>query len=155
MKRILIALCLMVLIVTTVHAAGSATITPSPIQVLSQIQRKVLSIAVVGGTSGAFTDSTITAATYGITGWYLYTVETIPGTGVPPGGVYAVTLKDVNGYDLAGGLLTGRSTTSAEMVNIGNATHGYPIVRGNITLGIDTLTTTSATTTIILTFVAQ
>lgn len=41
------------------------------------------------------------------------------------------------------------------MVNIGNSVHGYPIVRGNLTLGIDTLTTTAATTTIILTFVAQ
>ena len=156
MKKLLVLISILALLIPSfVWAAGSATITPSTLTVMQYAQRKVLSIAVTAGTSGAFTDSTITSATYGIIGWYLYSVETVPGVGVPPGGVYTVTIKDANGYDLAGGLLAGRSTTAVELVNVGNASSGFPMVRGNLTLGINTLTTTAATTTIILTLVAN
>ena len=155
MRRLVLALMMVILMTSTLFAAGSATITKSNITVLQQQQRKVLSIAVTGGTAGAYTDSTISAATYGIAGWYLYTVETVPGVAIPPGAVYTITLKDSDGFDLAGGTLSSRSVTATEMVNIGTTVHGYPLIRGNITLGITGLTTTSATTTIILTFVAN
>ena len=158
MKKLLVASALILALLIpalSIATDGSATITPSNLTVLSQTQRKVLSIAVLSGTSGAFTSITISSTTYAITGWYLYSVETIPGTGTAPGDVYTVTISDSNGYDLTAGLLAARSATVKQMVNIGNAPHGYPVIRGNLTLAIDTLTTTAATTTIILTFVAN
>ena len=155
MKRVLVILGLILLIASQVFAAGSAVITKGDILVMNYVQRKVLTIAITAGTSGAFTDSTINASTYQITGWYLYSVETIPGVSVPPGAAYTITLKDADGLDLAAGLLSSRSTTATELINIGNSAYGYPMVRGNLTLGISGLTTTAATTTIRITFVAQ
>ena len=61
-------------------------------------------------TSGAFTSADIT----GCRGMYLLMVRTIPNSGRPPTADYDITLKDDDGVDVAGALLTNRSATAAE-----------------------------------------
>ena len=134
---------------------GTVTITRSELWVMSQLQRKVLSIAVTAGTSGAFTDAAINASTYAINGWHLYSVEIIPGSPAPSSG-YNVLLNDSDGMDLTSGLGASLSGTDSKMFNVaGNALFSYPIVRGNLTLSISNMATTNCQTKIVLIFTPQ
>ena len=148
-------LLLALALVSSSFAVGTATVTKSEIWVLSQLQRKVLSIAVVGGTAGAFTDYVISASGYQITGWHLYSIQIIPGSPAPNSG-FSVTLNDGDATDILGGLGAFHSALEPTLVNIANSTAGeYPVVRGDLTLSISNMGVSSCTLKVVLVFVAQ
>ncbi len=99
--------------------------------------------------------TTITAATYGIEGWYFYSAETNPGAG-PPTDNYDIVINDADSIDLAGGLLMNRDTSTTEMVNVALGVLGqYPIIRGDLSFVLSNNLVNSAAGTCILTFIAN
>jgi hypothetical protein len=160
MKRLVFALLafwmlLCIAEVSFAAALGTSSIATETLSILGKGERKVITITWAGSADdGSMPAVTVSATTYGIKGWYLYTVETNPGSG-PPTASYDIVINDADGVDIAGGKLANRHTTTTELVNIGTATHGYPLVRGNLSVVLTGNSQTSATGTIIMIFLAN
>ena len=158
MKKLLLALFLVLIMAESVFAAtaGTCTITQSTIYVLTQPTRKVITLSWVASVDAATVPSTtITAATYGIGGWYFYSAETNPNAG-PPTDNYDIVINDADSIDLAGGLLMNRDTSNTEMVNIALGILGqYPIIRGDLTFVLTNNLVNSASGSCIVTFIAN
>ena len=153
MRKLLLALLMVLMMAVSSWAVGTASVTKiEKIQVLNERPRVILTISWTDDNAGTTLD--IVPATYGITGWYLYSAETNPGAG-PPTDNYDITLVDADGADIAGGTLMNRDTTTTELVNIGTAVFGYPIIRGTFTFTIAAGTAGASSGTCILTFVAN
>jgi len=158
MKRIVLALVMLMFLCSSVYAAGTVAITGDTIYIKNAIARKVLTLTWVGdgagGTAGQVPTTTITANTYNIVGWYLYSVETNPGTTAPTDN-YDIVINDADGLDITGALIMNRDTANTELVLIGFAAHGYPIVRSDLSFVLTGQSVASATGTAILTFVPE
>lgn len=152
MKKLLVAILLSLFLVSTALAAGTATATYQRINVIGQPERVVVTISWTDDNAGTTFD--IVPATYVITGYYLYSAETNPGSG-PPTDNYDITIVDADTVDVAGGMLMNRDTITTELVNIGTASHGYPVIRGTWTFTIAAGTAGAASGTCILTFTAN
>jgi hypothetical protein len=88
-------------------------------------------------------------------GWILYSAETIPGSTAPTDN-YDIVLNDADGLDVAGGLLANRDEANAELVLLGSAAHGYPLMRnGSLSFVLTNNLVDSATGTLILIFVSE
>lgn len=135
-------------------AAGTVTATDTRrISVSGTIQRTVVTLTCTADASAAtFPSFTLNPATYGITGWYLYSVETNPGTTAPTDD-YDIAITDADGFDVAGGLLANRDTANTEKVYLGSV--GYPVIDGSWTLAITGNSINSAVIVIRLTFTAN
>jgi hypothetical protein len=124
MKKVLLALAFVVLVASSVMAAGSCVVTSSGlIYGTSSIQKKLVKLTCTG--DGSITAYSFDPGTFGVRGWYLYSVTTDPGTA--PTNAYDITLV-VNGEDIAGGLLADRSSTATQTVAIAPTTIGYTIM---------------------------
>jgi len=157
MKRlfgVLLAVLLSLSIVSGAWAVGTASVTDvKKVYVLTQVKRVVITITWVDDNAG--TTLAINPATYQIQGWYLYSAETNPSNVTAPTDNYDITLIDADGLDIAGGVLMNRDTANTELVNIGTATHGYPIIRGPFTFTLSGNAVVGGTGTCILTFVSD
>jgi hypothetical protein len=153
MRKLLLALLIVLALVSNVFAVGTATVTGfDTMRVVGQPTRVILTITWTDDTAG--TTLAVNPATYGITGWYLYSAETDPGATAPTA-LYDITLVDANAVDIAGGTLMNRSATVTELVNVGSASHGFPVIRGNFTFTLSGNAVNNATGIVILTFVAN
>ncbi len=106
---------------------------------------------------GDLADGTIPATpipSTGVLGWYLYTVETVPGSTAPTSG-YGITIKNSHGIDLMDGNLANRSASAAQLVNAGAGAFGYPLVMGDLTFAITGNSVQNSTGTVILTFLPE
>jgi hypothetical protein len=131
--------------------AGTAVISAQQITVLNNIQRKVLSIAVVAGDDGVFTNSTINATTYGLAGWFLHSVEAVLGDPAPTPG-FDIEIKDANSIDLLGEQMK-LMPSWGRIQHLSD--HGIPMCRGNLTLSLTGMGVTGAALTLILIFVPE
>ena len=121
MKKILLALAFVVLMASSVMAAGSCVLTSSELVYgNNSIQKKIVKLTCTG--DGSITAYSFDPGYFGVRGWYLYSVTTDPGTA--PTADYDITLL-VNGEDIAGSLLTDRSASATETVAIAPTTKGY------------------------------
>ena len=155
MKRLLLSLLLVLALAVPAWAVGTVAITSSNVTVQGNVWRKVITLSwVADAATATVPPTTITTATYGIGGWYLYTAETNPGSTAPTGN-YNIVLNDADGLDVAGGLLANRDATATEIVNVGASAHGYPAIRGDLTFVLSDNVVNSATGTLILIFVAN
>jgi P pilus assembly chaperone PapD len=124
MKKVLLALAFVVLMASSVMAAGSCVLKSSELVYgNNSIQKKIVKLTCTG--DGSITAYSFDPGAYGVRGWYLYSVTTDPGTA--PTADYDITLV-VNGEDIAGGLLADRSASATETVAISPTTLGYPIL---------------------------
>lgn len=121
MKKIIFIVMMGVLLVSYQNvfaAAGSwSSWTYDSVSASSGI--KTMSVTMTGGTgaeSGTVPNLSFdaTALAY-IKGWYLYAVETNPGS-TGPTDQYDVVINDVHGLDIMGGALANRSNTNTENV---------------------------------------
>src|SRR5574343_204306 len=107
MRRLLSFLLILGLMLCPVlsFAVGTSTVgTPQSIRVLNSY-KKVVTVTITGDSgTGAIANATLNGTTLGIEGWYLYAVETDPGTTAPQA-LYDLVINDANGFDVAGGLL--------------------------------------------------
>ena len=124
MKKVLLALALVVLMASSVWAAGSCVLKSSELVYgNNSIQKKIVKLTCTG--DGSISAYSFDPGTFGVRGWYLYSVTTDPGTA--PTADYDITLV-VNGEDIAGGLLGDRSATATQTVAIAPDTLGYHIL---------------------------
>ena len=116
------------------------------------VAMKEITLTWVGDVSaGTIPDTVINATTYGLLSWFLYSAETAPGSPAPDPN-YDWVINDDKTLDIAGGLLLNRHTTAPELVGLGSASFGYPVIRGNITAVMSNNTIASAQGTLILIF---
>ena len=102
MKKLLLSLLLVLALAVPAWAVGTVTITSSNVTVQGNVWRKVITLSWVADAAEATVPlTTITAVTYGIGGWYLYTAETNPGSTAPTDN-YNIVLNDADGLDVAG-----------------------------------------------------
>jgi len=134
----------------TSWGVGVATVSKvEKIQVIGEPKRIILTISWVDDSAG--TTLAIIPATYGIMGYYLYSAETNPGATAPTD-LYDITLIDGDGVDIAGSTLLNRATATSQLVNIGTAVHGYPVIRGTFTFTLANNAVVGGLGTCILTF---
>jgi len=127
MKKIILALMLVLVLCGTAFGAGSCVVTTNEkVAVESSTQRVYLTLTCMG--DGSITAFSLNPATYGIRGWYLYNVTTDPGANAPTAD-YDITLV-VGGEDVAASRLANRSATATETVVISDSTKGYPMMDG-------------------------
>jgi len=121
MKKVLLALAFVVLVASSVMAAGSCVVTSSELVYgNNSIQKKIVKLTCTG--DGSIAAYSFNPGTFGVRGWYLYSVTTDPGTA--PTADYDITLL-VNGEDIAGSLLIDRSATLTQTVAIAPTTLGF------------------------------
>lgn len=121
MKKVLLALAFVVLMASGVWAAGSCVVTSSELVYgNNSIQKKIVKLTCTG--DGSIAAYSFNPGTFGVRGWYLYSVTTDPGTA--PTADYDITLL-VNGEDIAGSLLIDRSATLTQTVAIAPTTLGF------------------------------
>jgi hypothetical protein len=152
MKRLLLALLMILVMATSSWAVGTATVSDvARVNVLGQTQRIILTIAWTDDAAG--TTLAINPATYGIQTWYLVQAETDPGTA--PTALYDITLPSTSGFDISLGLLMNRSATLTERVSVASGGVVYPIVFQSFTFTLSGNANAGATGTLKLIFSAN
>jgi len=121
MKKVLLALAFVVLMASSVWAAGSCVVKSNELVYgTNSIQKKIVKLTCTG--DGSIAAYSFDPGAFGVRGWYLYSVTTDPGTA--PTADYDITLL-VNGEDIAGSLLIDRSATLTQTVAIAPTTLGF------------------------------
>lgn len=125
MKKIALGLIVFVsflLIPSATLAAGSCVFTSvETYGVPQKSQTKMVTLTCTG--DGSITAFSFVPATYGVKGWWLYSVTTDPGTSAPTD-QYDITLL-VNSEDMANSRLLNRSSSATETIVIADSTKGY------------------------------
>ena len=116
MKRIFTAilfLTALIFMANTVFAVGSVT---QRIKSYPNANMKTLTFSWTGDAGTGAVPSTPTSAvnTIEIAGWYVYAIETNPGTAPTAG--YDIVINDAESLDIAGGMLADRSATLTERI---------------------------------------
>lgn len=110
MKRLLLALFLVVVMAGSALAVGTASVTSvAKYTVIREVQRVVITITYTDDTNG--TTTTIDPDTYGIRGWYLISSETLSGKTAPTNGT-TVAIKSASGGTLFTMTLSNSTTVS-------------------------------------------
>lgn len=122
MKKI-ISFCILVGVLLfsyqNVYAAAGSWSAWTYDQVSASSNIKTMTVTMTGGTganAGTVPNLSFDATTLAyIKGWYLYGVETDPGS-TGPTDQYDVVINDVHSLDIMGGALANRSNTNTELV---------------------------------------
>jgi len=144
------------------QAAGQVTVGTPQMIIVNQSScagnavdniKKTITISWNGDAADGTIPETLIPGT-GVLGWYLYTVETIPGGTAPTNG-YGITIRNSHGIDLMDGNVANRSASAAQLVNAGAGAFGYPLVAGDLTFAISGNSVQNSTGTVILTFLPE
>jgi len=132
------------------NAAGTVT---QKLDQYPSANMRVMTFTWVGDAANGTVPSTATTAaiTSDLLGWYVYAIETNPGS-VAPTTLYDVVVNDAEGLDIAGGLLANRSATATEKItprlDETYSIFGGVLVDGALTLVISNQSVVSATGTV-------
>jgi hypothetical protein len=97
MKKILLALAFVFLMASSVMAAGSCVLTSSELVYgNNSIQKKIVKLTCTG--DGSISAYSFNPGTFGVRGWYLYSVTTDPGTAAPTSAGNCLKLTANNQY---------------------------------------------------------
>lgn len=153
MKKLVLALLISLVMVGSVFAAGTASVTNvERIKVLGEQPHTVVTITWVDDTTG--TTLAINPVTYGVLGWYLIQGETNPGAPAPTD-KYDITLISNSGLDLGLGSLLNRSDVIAERGSITGMKAVYPMIIEPFTFTLSGNAVNGATGTLKLIFTAN
>lgn len=134
MKKILLALTMLLLFAVQAHAVGTCTKTSA----YNGINVRTATYTCTDDAADA-DNTAFTATITGFGGFYLYTVETWPGTTAPTDDS-DYTLKDGEGEDLMGAYGTDGIDATTKETHIPKSTAAdlnlYPIIHGDLTLAI-------------------
>ena len=151
-SKILIALTVFSMILMPVlFVFGAGTVTQQ-LDKYPNANLRILTLSFTGDASnGTVPTSTTSAAdTTDMLGWFIYTIQTIPGT-TGPTSLYDCTISDTAGLDVAGGMLANRSSTVAEKIvpkiDSGSGLFGGVLVDSALAVACTGTTVPSATWT--------
>ena len=152
MKRIAALFAFLLIFALTSAAFGAGSVTQK-LDKYPFANMRVLTFSWTGDAANGTVPSTATstAIVTDIAGWYVYAIETNPGTG-PPTDNYDIVVNDVEGLDIAGGMLANRSTTATQKItprlDSTYSIFGGVIIDGALTLVITNQAVVSATGTV-------
>ena len=126
MKRILLAISIVILYASSAFGAGSCVYTSKQAFFgdTGKVDKVIVKLTCTG--DGSITAYSFDAKTFDVLGFYLYSVTTDPGSSAPTDN-YDITLV-ASGEDIAGGLLADRSTSATQTKVICPANIGYHIM---------------------------
>ncbi len=146
----LLVIAFIALFAGQLFAAGSCTVK---VDKYPSGNMRVLTFSWTGDAgTGAVPDTTTdTDETADILGWYVYSIETNPGTPAPTAS-YDIVVNDAEGLDISGGMLADRSATATEKItprlDTTYSIFGGVLIDGALTLKITNQTDVSATGTV-------
>lgn len=113
-KSLILIMAATFLLAGHVFAAGSVT---QKLDKYPNANMRVLTFSWTGDAANGTVPSTATstAITADIAGWYVYAIETNPGTTAPTAS-YDIVINDAESLDIAGGMLANRSATATEKI---------------------------------------
>jgi len=132
--------------------AGIVAGTPDYSIIGGTRQRVVIPITCTA-VAAAFGTLTINPTTYGIEGWYLWLVETDPGTTGPTNGAWDLDITSAHGFVESQALIDDRSSTLTQQVK--GATLGSPQFLNSWTISIGDNAVNNAVVVVYLTFTAN
>jgi hypothetical protein len=152
MKKVFLGLILILLLTTQAFAAGTVTVVKERVYVMGETARIFVTITWTADASNATVpNTTINAVGYGLTGWYLYSIETNPGSPSPTPS-YGIKLLDTDGADISSSFIMARDASNTEIEYL----KPYcPVVRGDLTFTLSYNSVNSATGTVTLVFVPE
>ena len=152
-KSLILGILGVLLVASQVFATGTYSMgNPSYVKVEGSIKRVVLPLTMTADSSASFAAYTLNPSTYGIEGWYLYKVETDPGSTGPTNGAWDLDITDANGFVVSRNLVDDRSSTATQEVIFSS---GYPIILGSWIVSVGDNAVNSASVVIYFTFVSN
>jgi hypothetical protein len=152
MKRFLTALIILAFLMLHGMAFAAGTVTQK-VDKYPNANLQVLTFSWTADAAAATIPSTATsdANTQAIIGWYVWAIETDPGSTAPTPN-YDIVINDANGFDIAGGQLANRSATATERVipklDATASLYGASLINSALTLVITNNLVNSATGTV-------
>jgi len=152
MKRIAALFAFLLIFALTSAAFGAGSVTQK-LDKYPLANMRVLTFSWIGDAANGTVPSTATstAIVTDIAGWYVYAIETNPGA-VAPTTLYDIVVNDVEGLDIAGGMLANRSATATEKItprlDSTYSIFGGVLIDGALTLVITNQSVVSATGTV-------
>lgn len=150
-KRLcLICILFLFILVSKSFAAGTVTQT---LDKYPNINMQVLTFSWVGDAANGTVPSTATstAITTKIAGWYVYSIETNPGSPAPTA-AYDIVITNAEELDIAGGTLMNRHGINTERIipkiDTANAIFGSVLIDSALTLTITNQSVNSARGTV-------
>lgn len=149
-KRIWLICCLLFISASFSFAAGTVT---QALDNYPNANMQVVTFSWTGDAINGTVPSTVTSdsITNGISGWYVYAIETNPGS-VAPTTLYDIVINDSEGLDISGGMLANRSATVTEKItprlDSTYSIFGGVLIDGTLTLVITNQSVVSATGTV-------
>jgi hypothetical protein len=140
-KKLLSAIIILLVLVFAgeVLAVGSCVLTSTEnVSVLGERQRKIITFTCTSDAGGIATYNFV-PTTFGVRGWYLYSVTTDPNGTSAPTDQYDITYV-MGGEDIAGGLLVNRSSTLTQTVAMAPSVLGYHMADGTIVMTFANIT---------------
>lgn len=150
MKRLILAVLAILILGGNARAAGSVT---QAINRYPNANLRTVVLSWTGDAANGTVPSTATsdAITADIAGWYVYAIETDPGS-VAPTTLYDIVINDASGFDVAGGQLANRSATATERIipklDTTASLYGGVLIDSALTLVITNQSAVSATGTV-------
>jgi hypothetical protein len=169
MKRFLMALALVVLLAPVYAEAanvGTFTVTSAQTLYVAGDRDKVVITAafLAASADNSVPDLTLSASTYGISGYYLYQVITDPGNvTAPSNGAWDVLVYDAadktanttNAEDLCFSAALNRSSTLTQHSTCAASPNSFAVVTGDLVVSVAGNAVASATGTVKLIFVSK
>lgn len=152
MKKLIVSTLLLVALLISESAFAVGTVTQAIVK-YPNANLQTVTFSWVGDASNGTVPSTATnaAITAAIAGWYVYAIETDPGS-VAPTTLYDIVINDASGFDIAGGQLANRSATATERVipklDATASLYGGQLIDSALTLVITGQSVVSATGTV-------
>lgn len=153
MKRLFTAILLLLALIFLTGQADAAGSVTQALKNYANGNMKTVTFSWTGDASNGTVPSTATstAITTEIAGWYVYAIETDPGS-VAPTTLYDIVINDASGFDIAGGQLANRSATATERVipklDATASLYGGVLVDSALTMVITNQNVVSATGTV-------
>lgn len=154
-KSIILFTLLALLFPVFTFAAGTAVIsTPTYLKGTDgAYNRCVVPITFTADGSAGEGTATLNPVTYGIRGWYLWLVETDPGTPGPTNGAWDLDITNANSFLVSQNLIDDRSSSATQQVK--GTTLGYPMITNTWSITIGDNAVNNAVAVVYLTFVSN
>ena len=156
-RKILSLLLLLSLVFPVVSFAVDASATLGTVQRFKDptgvFYRTIIPITFTANSgTAAMATYTLNPATHNIQGWYLYKVETDPGSTGPTNGAWDLDITDTRSFVVSRNLVDDRSSTATQEVIF---TSGYPMIENSWSITIGDNAVNSAVVVVYLTFIAN
>lgn len=150
MKKIVLALLLVMGVAGSAYGAGTVAITTTNFGPESPSKYYTVTYTWTADASDGSVPATAAQFPYG---GYIVRVVTNPGTNAPSDN-YDLTLTDADGVDVVGGALANRDTSNTEsvvpIVDSVNSIYGGSLVAGSITMNLTNNSVNSAGGTLVI-----